>query len=122
MRSNPPQPRTEVPHGRQNHSPVQFLPDALRALHEGALSDALRRHGLRHHHIRAIALAEMAESRVRNPRHRREVKREPVLEPSEHGAEASASLEMREQRGGMQDFLLPDFALATLSIVLRGNP
>jgi len=50
-----------------------------------AAEDALRGDELRDDDIGSLLLAELAKNGVRDPGHGREVKREPVLEPGQHG-------------------------------------
>src|SRR5438874_8298212 len=40
-------------------------------------------------HVRAVFLAELAKNLVRDPGHRREIKRESILKPGQHGIHES---------------------------------
>ncbi len=51
-----------------------------------APEDALRGDELRDHDVRPLLLAEPAKNAVRDPGHRREVKRKTILEPAKHQA------------------------------------
>ncbi len=72
-------PNNWTPTGRSSARKVQHLSRVL-----VAVQYAIRGDKFGHQHVRALLLAKPAKNRVRNSRHRREVKRTRVVKPRKH--------------------------------------